>query len=312
MKIGDIKKVTIVGAGNMGQQIGTQCALMDFDVVLFDIRQDIIDQSLKRIRNLLRYFIKLNKISEQEAEEAIGRIKGTTNEQEAALDTDIISESIPENPDLKGEVFSTFNTLCPEHTIFTTNTSTLLPSSFADATGRPDKLVALHFHDIRVTNIVDIMPHSGTSLEVIDIACKFAEKIGQIPVVLKKENPGYVFNYMLTSLFDSAQTLAANGIASIEEIDRSWMGVLRMNIGPFGIMDSIGIDTVWRVTEYWAEENNDKQKKKNAEFLKEFIDKGYLGQKSGRGFYSYPAPLFKEPGFISGKLSRKAASTIWE
>ena len=301
VKVDDIKKITILGAGNMGQQIGVQCAIKGFDVTMFDISRDVIDQSFQRIRKLLRYFIKLGKISENEADEAIGRIKGTADEKEAALDSDIISESVPEDLDLKRKVFFDFNTLCPEHTIFTTNTSTLLPSSFADATGRPERLVALHFHDIRVTNIVDVMPHPGTSREVIDIVCKFAEKIGQIPVVLKKENPGYMFNHMLTSLFDSAQTLAANGVASIEEIDRSWMGVLRMKIGPFGIMDSVGIDTVWRVTDNLAREENNIQKAKNAGFLKEYMDKGYLGQKAGRGFYSYPNPLFKKPGFISGK-----------
>lgn len=301
MKIDDIKRITIIGAGNMGQQIGTQCAVSGFDVILFDISQDIIDQSFQRIRKLLRYLVKLEKISEDEAEEAIGRIKGTADEKQAALDPDFISESVPEDLDLKRKVFSGFNALCPERTIFTTNTSTLLPSHFAAASGRPDRLVALHFHDIRVTNVVDVMPHSETSREVIDIVCKFAEKIGQVPIVMKKENQGYVFNHMLTSLFDSAQTLAANEVASVEEIDRSWMGVLRMNIGPFGIMDSIGIDTAWRVTDNRAREKNDKQMAKNAGFLKEYIDRGYLGQKAGRGFYSYPNPLFKEPGFISGK-----------
>ncbi len=301
MKIDDVKKITIVGAGNMGQQITTQCAISGFNVVMYDLHQDIIDKALQRIQNLLAYLIRSGKITEKEAEAAEGRIKTTTSEKDAAANADILGESVPEDPEIKGKVFSLFNTLCPEHTIFTTNTSTLLPSTFANATGRPDKLVALHFHDIRVTDIVDIMPHPGTSREVIELTCRFAEKLGQIPILLKKENPGYVFNHMLTNLFDSAQTLAENGIASIEEIDRSWMGVLRMDMGPFGIMDSIGIDTVWRVTDYRAKEKNDKQIEKNAKFLKEYIDKGHLGQKSGRGFYSYPAPAFREPGFIRGK-----------
>ena len=125
VKVDDIKKITILGAGNMGQQIGVQCAIKGFDVTMFDISRDVIDQSFQRIRKLLRYFIKLGKISENEADEAIGRIKGTADEKEAALDSDIISESVPEDLDLKRKVFFDFNTLCPEHTIFTTNTSTL-------------------------------------------------------------------------------------------------------------------------------------------------------------------------------------------
>ncbi|MFC1862709.1 3-hydroxyacyl-CoA dehydrogenase [Thermodesulfobacteriota bacterium] len=301
MKVDDIKKVTIIGAGNMGQQIGVQCAINAFKVILYDVNQDILDNAIQRIKKLLKYFVKLNRITEKEAEVAIGRIKGTTVKEEAALDVDLLSESVPEDPDLKEKVLSEFNSLCPERTIFTTNTSTLVPSIFAEGTGRPEKLVALHFHDVRTTNIVDVMPHPGTSEETFNTVCEFATRIGQIPIILKKENPGYVFNFMLTNLFDSAQTLTANGVTSIEEIDRSWMGVIRMQMGPFGIMDSIGIDSVWKVTEYWANKENDKQKKKNAEYLKKYIEKGYLGRKSGRGFYSYPNPLYQEPDFINGK-----------
>ena len=299
--IDDIKTIAIVGSGNMGQQIGVQCAINSFEVILYDVNQDILDRAIQRIKKLLKYYIKLGRITDTEADVAINKIKGTTNKEEAAFDADLISESVPEDPDLKKRVLSEFNTLCPDRTIFTTNTSTLVPSSFANGTGRPDKLVALHFHDLRVTNIVDIMPHPGTSEESFNIVFEFAERLGQIPIILKKENPGYVFNFMLTTLFDSAQTLAANGVTSVEEIDRSWMGVLGMKIGPFGIMDSIGIDSVWKVTEYWANKKNDEQKKKNAEFLKKYIDKGHLGRKTRRGFYSYPNPLYQKPGFITGK-----------
>lgn len=301
MNIDDIKKIAIVGAGNMGQQIGVQCAINSFEVVLYDVNQEILDKAVQRTGKLLKYFVTANKITEKEAKAAMGRIKGTTNKEEAALDADLISESVPEDPIIKEKVLSEFNSLCPERTIFTTNTSTLVPSSFAEGTGRPDKLVALHFHDVRTTNMVDIMPHLGTSEETFKMVCEFASRIGQIPIVLKKENPGYVFNFMLTALFDSAQTLAANGVTSVEEIDRSWMGVIGMQIGPFGLMDSIGIDTVYKVTEYWANKENDEQKKKNADFLKRYVDKGHLGQKSRHGFYSYPNPLYQDLDFIKGK-----------
>jgi 3-hydroxybutyryl-CoA dehydrogenase len=304
MKIEDIKKVVIVGAGTMGQQIGAQCAIHGFDVVLYDIDHDILDKAFERIKKLLKSFIASNKITQIEADAAISRIVGTTNIGEAAVNADLVSESVPEDPDLKGKVFSQFNALCPDHTIFASNTSTLLPSMFAQNTGRPEKLVAIHFHDVRATNIVDVMAHAGTSEETLNVAIEFAIKIGQVPLVLKKESPGYVFNAMLTALFDAAQTLAANAVTSIEEIDRAWMGVLHTPIGPFGLMDSIGIDTVWKAKEYWANKLNDEQNKKNAEFLKRYIDKGHLGQKSGQGFYSYPKPAYRNPGFVKGEVKQ--------
>ena len=302
MKIEDIKKVLIVGAGTMGQQIGTLCAIHGFEVVLYDIGQDILDNAVKRIDKLLKYFVASNRITQKEADESRDRISCTTDIKDAAANADLLSESVPEDPVIKGEVFARFNSLCPAHTLFTTNSSSLAPSMFAEATGRPEKLIALHFHDVRVTDIVDVMGHPGTSEETFNLVFEFAIRIKQVPIVLKKENSGYVFNSMLTSLFQAAQTLAANGITSIEEIDRAWMGVTHMNIGPFGLMDSIGIDTVWKVTDYWAKKLDDEQEKKNAAFLKRYIDEGNLGQKSGKGFYSYPDPAYQRPDFIKGKL----------
>ena len=288
----------------MGQQIGAQCAIHGLEVVLCDLNYDILDKAFERIKKLLKSFKASNRITQKEADAAIRRIRGTTNIGEAAVNADLVSESVPEDPDLKGKVFSQFNALCPDHTIFATNTSTLLPSMFAQGTGRPEKLVAIHFHDVRATDIVDVMAHAGTSEETLNVAIEFAIKIGQVPVVLRKESPGYIFNSMLTALFEAAQTLAANGVTSIEEIDRAWMGVLHTPLGPFGLMDSIGIDTVWKAKEYWANKLNDAQNKKNAKFLKEYIDKGHLGQKSGQGFYSYPKPAYRNPGFVKGAVKQ--------
>ncbi len=208
---------------------------------------------------------------------------------------------MPEDPKLKGKVFAQFNEICPAHAIFTTNTSSLVPSMFAEATGRPERFAAFHFHDTRVTNIVDIMPHPQTSLEVVDLIEAFAVRIGQIPIMLKKENFGYVFNALIMELFKSAQTLAANDVASIEDVDRAWMGVMHTPVGPFGIMDSIGIDTVWKVTDYWAKIVKDPQQIANAAFMKPYVDKGDLGEKTGKGFYSYPKPAYAKPGFVASK-----------
>jgi len=226
----------------------------------------------------------------------------TSDADKAGKNADFVSESVPEDPELKGRVFGRFNDICPPRTVFTTNTSSLIPSMIAEATGRPDRFAAFHFHDVRFNNIVDIMPHPGTSEDTLQMVKDFAESIGQVAIVLKKENFGYVFNAMLMELLKSAQSLAANKVAEVADIDRAWMGVMHTLVGPFGIMDSIGLDTVWKITDYWANQLKDPQAMANAAFLKQYVDKGYLGVKTGKGFYTYPDPAFERPGFIEGKL----------
>jgi 3-hydroxybutyryl-CoA dehydrogenase len=241
----------------------------------------------------------MGRLTEEELQHALSRISATPDPAKAARDADFISESVPEDPVLKGKVFGQFHKLCPERTIFTTNTSMLVPSMFAKATGRPEKLVALHFHDVRSTNVVDVMPHPGSAPEVTRLVHDFAVSIGQIVIVLHRENSGYVFNTMLSSLFSSALTLASRNVSSIEDIDRSWMGVMHTAMGPFGIMDQVGLSTVWIITDYWAKKTGDAQAQANADFLKQYVDKGHLGFKTNQGFYSYPNPAYTDQNFLS-------------
>lgn len=308
MKVEDIHTVLVVGSGNMGQQIGFQCAVSGLDVVLYDISTEMLEKAMDRMGKLAKTYMAGGRISQAQAMEALERIKTETDPEKAGNIADLISESIPEDPDLKGKTFAAFNEICPARTIFTTNTSSLLPSMFAAATGRPDRFAALHFHDTRFTKIVDIMPHPGTSPETLALIEAFAKKIGQVAIVLKKESNGYVFNAMLMTLLESAQTLAAKGVASVADVDRSWMGVMHTLVGPFGIMDSIGIDTVYKITDYWAKKTGSPQQAANALFLKQYVDRGDLGVKTGRGFYDYPDPDFQKPGFIDGQASQAAVN----
>ncbi len=305
MNVSDIKRVLILGAGTMGQQIGFTCAMHGYDVVMYDISESVLDKSLKRMRKLGDWFVSFGRITPEGLDEIMERISVTSDPKEAARDTDFISESVPEDPEIKGKVFAQFNELCPERTIFTTNTSMLVPSQFAGKTGRPEKFAALHFHDLRISNVVDVMPHPGTSSEVTDLVCDFAKSIGQIVIMLHRENNGYVFNTMLSSLFFSALTLASKNVATVEDIDRSWMGVMHTPIGPFGIMDQVGLSTVWTITDYWAKKAADKQAQANADFLKGYVDKGFLGFKTGEGFYTYPHPAYADPGFLTGEKKAK-------
>lgn len=287
MKVEEIEKVLIVGAGTMGQQIGWVCAAHGLSVTLYDIAPEILEEAQAGMEKLAARFVKYGHLTVAAADAAKARLTFTTDPDAAAAEADLVSESIPEDPVLKGRVLGDFNGRCPGRTIFTTNTSTLLPSQFADATGRPDRFAALHFHDVSISRVVDVMPHPGTSPETTETVRRFALRIGQDPVMLHKENSGYIFNTMLSAIFREALTLAANGVASVEDIDRSWTGVTHMPAGPFGIMDSIGLKTVWKVNDYWAQETGDPQARANSDFVRTFIDRGRLGRKARRGFYTY-------------------------
>lgn len=295
-----IKNILILGSGTMGLQIALQCASYEFNVTVYDVNEKALAKAEKHLVKLADVMAKRNRVSREQATNAPMHISFTVDPQTAGQNVDLISESIPEDPGLKKKVFAQFNKICPEHTIFTTNSSTLVPSMIAESTGRPDRFAALHFHDILVTNIVDIMPHPGTSAQTLEDIRSFCRAIDQYPIELKKEQHGYVYNTMLVELLQSALLLASKEVASVKDIDRAWMGIMKTRVGPFGIMDSIGLDTAHKVIDYWAKVNQDPKSHANAKLLKAFVDKGKLGLKSGQGFYQYPKPEFLNPEFMEG------------
>lgn len=289
----------------MGQQIGFQCAGHGLDVVLHDVSEEALEAARQRIDAYAQSLVDGGAITAEVRDAARERITSTSDPSEAAANADLISEAVPEDPKLKGRVFAQFNQLCPPRTIFMTNTSTLLPSQFAKASGRPDRLIALHFHlPVWTTNLVDVMPHKDTAPEVTELVVQFARRIGQIPIELHREHHGYVFNSMYTALNREAITMAEQGVASIEDIDRAWMHVTKAPIGPFGALDAVGIDTAWKITDYWARRLIwMRQLRRNARWLKAYVDRGELGVKAGKGFYRYPDPFYAQPGFIEGDES---------
>lgn len=299
MRIEDVRRIAIVGAGTMGQQIGFQCAGHGYDVVVYDIDPSALESARKRIDTYAEGLEAGGAITSELRTAARERIEMTTDISTAARDADLLSEAVPEDPDLKGRVLAEFNAACPPRTVFMTNTSTLLPSQFADASGRGDRLLALHFHlPVWINNLVDVMPHPGTAPEVTPLVVAFARRIGQVPIELHREHNGYVFNSMYSALNSAAITLAQQGVASIEDIDRSWMHITKAPVGPLGALDAVGLDTVWTITDYWARQLGDPQLRANAAFLKDYVDRGDLGVKTGRGFYAYPEPAYARPGFV--------------
>ncbi len=299
MEIEDVRRVAIVGAGTMGQRIGFQCAGHGYDVVLYDVDPAALEASRGRIETYARGLEAGGAITSEVRESAQARIALTADLATAARDADLLSEAVPEDPDLKGRVLAACNAACPPRTIFMTNTSTLVPSQFAEASGRADRLLALHFHlPVWINNLADVMPHPGTAPEVTQLVLAFARSIGQLPVELHREHNGYVFNSMYSALNSAAITLAQQGVASIEDIDRSWMHITKARVGPLGALDAVGLDTVWTITDYWARQLGDAQLRANAAFLKQYVVRGDLGVKAGRGFYTYPDPAYARPGFI--------------
>jgi 3-hydroxybutyryl-CoA dehydrogenase len=294
--------VFIAGAGTMGQQIGLQCALHGCDVIVYDVAPEALDAAHVQINAYAAQLVAQMRLASDGADAALARIRLTANLADAGA-ADLVSESVPEDPALKAQVFAQLDQVCPPHTIFTTNSSSLVPSMVAAATGRPARFAALHFHSlVWDSNVVDIMPHPGTAQETVEALTVFARRIGQIPIVLQKENYGYVFNAMFNELNTAAISLAANGVASPEDVDRAWMGVMKMPIGPFGWLDGVGLKTVWDITQYWAAATGDVQLQANADFLKQYVDKNWLGVKTGQGFYSYPDPAYARPGFLTGEV----------
>lgn len=302
MKIDEVRHVLALGAGTMGQQIALQCAMHGYEVTVYDVSPDALRDAAAKVKTYASELVDQKRLTPDTSNAALSRISFTSQPEEATK-ADLLSESIPEDPDLKATVFAQFNTICPPRTIFTTNTSTLLPSMYAGATGRPGQFAALHFYQpVWGANLVDIMPHPGTSPETVELLRAFAKRIGQVPLVFKKESAGYVMNAILGAIHDAAFDLLRKGVASIEDIDRAYMIVMKESRGPFGILDYVGLDTVWHVAQSKARIERTSEAQATADWFKqEYIDKGRLGVKSGRGFYTYPDPAYARPGFLTGE-----------
>ncbi len=292
----DIKNILIIGSGTLGLRIALASALNGYKVIVYDIKEEAFEPAKKIQASLIKMLIKAGTITQAESEKALENQTFTTDAKLAAADADLVSESVTEDIELKKKVWSQFGKLCPEKTIFTTNTSSLLPSKFAEETGRPERFCALHFHDVFYANVVDIMPNPKTETWIIDLLKDFGESIQQTVVIMKRESPSYIFNAMLLSLLGAAGALVTFDVASIEDVDRSWMGNFKMPMGPFGIMDEIGLDTAWHVVHVFKDEKS----KRFSKLLKTYVDQGKLGRKTGEGFYNYPNPRFTEADFIKG------------
>jgi len=295
-----ISNVTIAGAGTLGSQIVWQTGLNGFNVKVFETFEKGLEVGKVYHQKYAELFLKTRGASRDEIDQTIARLSYTTDLAEAVKDADIVSESIPENLEIKQAFYKELGKAAPEKTIFTTNSSTITPSEIVIGVDRPEKFLALHFaNGIWDANVAEIMGHPGTDPAVFDLVVEFARSIGMVPVPVHKEHHGYVLNSLLIPLLSAAGNLYTQGVADYESIDKTWMISTGSKMGPFGIMDIIGMQTIYDIEMLLGEKFSDKAMLARAEFFKSnFIDKGKLGVQSGEGFYKYPDPAYRAPGFL--------------
>ncbi len=294
MTLREIKIFGILGSGTLGWKIGLQAALSGFEVLMFDISAEQLKRSTEFQSKLSRRLEKAGIITDKHAAEALTRITTTTDSVAFASAVDFVSESVTEDLELKRRVWSSFSGSWKAHTVLTTNTSYLLPSQMADIVGDEPRFCAFHFHDVFDARVVDVMGHPKTSSDVIPFLMDLGRKLNQIPVHVEHETSGYLFNAMLMAYLGAAGNLLAKGKASVEAIDRSWMGNMSTAIGPFGMMDIVGLDTVDHILKV----RTDRQSIAFRGVITPLIEAGKLGVKSGEGFYKYPKPSYADTEFL--------------
>ncbi|WP_115685651.1 3-hydroxyacyl-CoA dehydrogenase [Corynebacterium senegalense] len=283
----NIKNVTVLGAGVLGAQIALVTANRGFNVVSWDINDEALQAASKRFDTFGAQMVaELEDTTEESMAEARGRLSQTSDLEEAVREADLVIEAVPEKLEIKKDVWERVGKAAPAEAVFATNTSTLLPSLFAESTGSPERFLALHFaNHIWLQNTAEIMPHAGTDLKYVDVLEEFAEQIGMVPVKLKKEQPGYILNTILVPFLTAGQYLLANDVAEPEDIDRDWRNSTGSPRGPFEVMDVVGLRTVLAVGK--LKPNPEEWEKKFQGILEEMIADGRIGVEAGRGFFTY-------------------------
>ncbi|WP_153722836.1 3-hydroxyacyl-CoA dehydrogenase [Sporosarcina cascadiensis] len=296
----NFKNITVAGSGVLGSQIAFQTAYKGFNVSVYDISDEALAKAKERITNLKPYYQKDLGTTDEEFEEGFKRLSFYSNLGEAVKDADLVIEAIPEVTKIKTPFYEELGKVAPEKTLFVTNSSTLLPSQFAEATGRPGKFLALHFaNEIWKNNTAEVMKHPGTEQANFDHVMEFAKAIGMVALPLQKEQPGYILNSLLVPFLDAAELLLVKEVSDAHTIDKTWMIATGAPMGPFAILDVVGITTAYNIVQTKAEATGKEEFKQLVELLKtEYIDKGKLGRETGEGFYKYPNPAFMEKDFL--------------
>ncbi|MGD8329899.1 MAG: 3-hydroxybutyryl-CoA dehydrogenase [Acidobacteriota bacterium] len=280
-----IQRIGVVGAGTMGAGIVQVCARAGYDVVVREPTEELVEAGLGRLDVGIGRWVKKEVVSEQEGADMRARVRGTTDLADL-FDADLVVEAIIENEEAKAEVFQALDEGCPEHTILASNTSSISITRLAEATGRPDKVIGMHFFNpVPLMALVEVVRGKETSDGTCRTVMEVAEKLGKTPLEVN-DAPGFVSNRVLMPMINEAIFCLYEGVATPENID----GVMKLGMahpmGPLTLADLIGLDVCLAILEV-LREGFDDPKYEPCPLLRELVEAGHLGRKTGKGFYTY-------------------------
>jgi 3-hydroxybutyryl-CoA dehydrogenase len=292
-EMAEIKRVGVLGCGLMGSGIAQISAAAGYDTVVREVSDEVVQKGIGGIGRQLGKSVEKGKMTPEDRDALLGRLRGTTSLDDLK-DCDIVIEAIVENLELKNEIWRTLDGLCPPHTIFASNTSSLTIADMAAATRRPERMVGLHFFNpVPVMKLVEVVKTIATDPQVFDTAFAFAKSLGKEPIVCK-DNSGFVVNLLLVPYMMDAIRALEQGVASIEDIDKGMKLGTGYPMGPFVLSDFVGLDTLDKIGGIMFEEYKEKRYA-SPPLLRRMVSLGYYGRKSGKGFYDYsgdePKPM---------------------
>jgi 3-hydroxybutyryl-CoA dehydrogenase len=281
----EIKKVGVVGCGFMGAGIVQICAQSGYEVTVVEINQQIFSKGIATIEYYLSRAMEKGRISQRDKNSTLSRIKGSVT-LEDMHGRDLVVEAVPEDMKLKEGIFAELDRICDKHTILCSNTSCLSISELAGVTNRPDRVIGTHFlSPVPPSKLLEIVRADTTSEETVATAKEFGRSLGK-EILIAKDTPGFIFNYLLIALTGAAVRLLENGVASAEDIDKSMTLGLGHPIGPLALADFNGLDVGYMVSRAMYERSKDPCLAPSA-VMKEMVKSGHLGRKTGEGFYKY-------------------------